>query len=125
MRLVIIGFREYYVKERILANAYKLKNNADMRDVRIVPDLTKRQREEDTKVGREVDRRNEELVRAGDRSHHWHMVGQRGARTMAKTTGERPQGPAVQVNNMNSRKRPLMGGSSGTSPPRQRMALDN
>ena len=73
-----------------------------MRDVFIVPDLTKCQREEDTKVGREVDKRNEELERAGDRSHHWCMVCQRGARSMAKATGKRPQGPATQVNNRNS-----------------------
>ena len=125
MRPVIIGFREYYLKERIMANAYRLKYNADMRDVRIVPDLTKRQRDDDTKVGREVDKRNEELERAGDRSHHWRMVGQRGARSMAKTTGERPLGPTIQVDNRNSRKRSLAGGSSGISPPRQRRALDN
>ena len=57
---VIIGCREHYLKEKILANAHRLRTNPEMREVRIVPDLTKRQREEDAKVGREVDKHNKE-----------------------------------------------------------------
>ena len=121
IRPVIVGLRDSNKRECLLNNAHKIRFNNDMKGVRIIPDLTKRQREEDSKVGREVDKRNEELAQAGDCSHHWRLVGQRGARTLARAAGERPQMGGLDGD---SRKRGREGGSSGMTPPPQRLALN-
>ena len=117
IRPIIVGFHESQKRDRLLANAHKLRNNRDMKSVRILPDLTRKQRESDEKVNKEAERLNAELEQSGDYTHHWRVVGQRGARSLAKSTGVRQQRQTGQ-----KRGPPE---STGSTPPARRMALNH
>ena len=73
-----------------------------------------------SKVSKEVENRNNELEKSGDRTHHWRLVGQRGARTMIRAGGERQ---TIQMNDQGSRKRRIDQDRTGVTPPAQRLAL--
>ena len=91
-----------------------------MHEVRLIPDLTKRQREHEEKVRTGIGNRNKALEEAGDFSHHWRMVGPRGARSMVKAPGR------AEPVEENRRKRPRDQDSrSGLTPPANRQALSH
>ena len=119
---IIVGFRVSQTRDSVLNSAYKLRkaHDKDLQEVRIIPDLTKKQRELDERVSKDIDKRNAELEKSGDRSYHWRLVGQRGARTMTKVGGERTN---TQQTYRFSRKRRMDQERSGETPPSQRMAL--
>ena len=119
IRPVIVGMREVSKRDKILANSYRLRNNREMANVRILPDLTKKQREEDDRVGKEVEKRNSDLEQSGDRTHHWRIVGQKGARTILKTSGARQQG---LVEGRGEKRGPP--DNTGSTPPPRRQALN-
>ena len=84
-RPLLVGLRREEDKIEILSNAKKLMKSG-LRDVNVVPDLTRQQRDADENLRKEADRRNREELTEEDRSKNvkWVAVGRKGTRHLAK-----------------------------------------
>jgi predicted nuclease with TOPRIM domain len=83
-RPMVIGLYSEEERRHILEKAKDLQNTT-YSDVNIVPDLTKKQRLEETKMREEVDNRNKELTREDrEKNLKWLVVGKRGEKRIIK-----------------------------------------
>jgi hypothetical protein len=84
-RALIVGFYTEYARSVLLRYTRYLAET-DYRDVSIMPDLTRRQRQEELKMKDEADRRNEEELTEDDLAKNlcWKVVGQRGEKRLVK-----------------------------------------
>jgi hypothetical protein len=92
-RPLIVVMKKEVAKLAILEAAKNLKNTAHS-EVSIMPDLTPQQRQEETELGGEAERRNREEHTEDDRQKNlsWQVVGQRVAKRLIKTfTRQRPE----------------------------------
>jgi hypothetical protein len=96
-RPILAGFHMELDKLNLLRVARNLENSR-YSDVNVVPDLTKRQRDEEAELKREAERRNKSLTETDvSKNLHWVVVGARGERRLTKekkdaewnTTGRR------------------------------------
>lgn len=83
-RPILIGFRNLDVRDNILQVSRNL-SKTKYKDVSIIPDLTKRQRQQETDMRKEVDKRNSDLSEEDALNWIWKMVGMRGQRKIIKT----------------------------------------
>ena len=85
---LLVGLRSKEAKNNILACSKNL-SGTPLNGVTIAPDLTRRQREADSKLREEAISRNSNLT-AADRAKNlkWVAVGQKGARKLIKKKGE-------------------------------------
>ena len=82
-RPVIIGLYSEDVKEQLLAKARNLRGTC-YENVSIVPDLPKKQREQEADLKMEADRRNQGLMEDRRRNVKWLVVGRRGEKRIIK-----------------------------------------
>lgn len=82
-RPVIVGFRSLEKREAILNKARGLQDTVHT-EIRIVPDLTHRQRQEEDKLRREAEHRNETMTEEEAGNFLWTVVGPRGQRRLRK-----------------------------------------
>jgi hypothetical protein len=84
-RPLITGFYTEMERSILLRNARYLEDT-DYSDVTVGPDLTRKQREEENELRREVERKNEELTEE-DKSKNlqWALVGGKGEKRLIKT----------------------------------------
>ena len=84
-RPLLLGLKSETIRAEILSNAKKLAQTPHSL-VSIVPDLTRRQREEDERVRKEAERKNIEELSEEDRRKNlrWVTVGRRGAKMLIK-----------------------------------------
>lgn len=86
-RPLVVGFYTELEKSKVLRRA-KLLDRTEFKHVHISQDLTNKQRQEEDKLRREADRRNENELTEEDKSKNlkWAVVGARGERRLVKTT---------------------------------------
>jgi hypothetical protein len=84
-RAMIVGFYTEYARSILLRYAKHLADT-EYEDVSVMPDLTRRQRQEESSMQEEADRRNEEDLTEEDVSKNlcWKVVGQRGEKRLIK-----------------------------------------
>ncbi len=84
-RAMIVGFHTEYARS-ILLRYTKHLAETEYEDVSIMPDLTKRQRQEEASMNEEANRRNEEELTEDDMAKNliWKVVGQRGEKRLVK-----------------------------------------
>jgi len=83
-RPMLAGFYTEIEKSTLLRNAMKLEKTK-YKEVNVVPDLTKRQREEETSLKNEAERRNKNLPESDKTKNlHWVVAGARGEKRLAK-----------------------------------------
>ena len=118
-RPLVVGLTTDEGRRKILDNARELKNTF-FKEISIVPDLTKRQREEDDNIRRLASDKNKELT-AEDRAKNleWLAVGRRGERRLIKAV---PRGQRTQLGRGNMEDRWRMPEiDPPTQPPRPRL----
>ena len=82
-RPLVIGFRSEEMKTSVLRNCRKLKDS-DYQHISISPDLTKRQRKEDSEIRAECTKLNAELSDDEKLNWIWKVIGQKGQRKLIK-----------------------------------------
>jgi hypothetical protein len=84
-RAMIVGFHTEYARS-ILLRYTKHLAETEYEDVSIMPDLTKRQRQEEASMNEEANRRNEEELTEDDMAKNliWKVIGQRGEKRLVK-----------------------------------------
>ena len=82
-RPLLIGFYNETDKNDVLKNA-KLLKGSKYEEISIVPDLTKRQRDEEDKLRKEANRLNEDLPEEDALNWEWRLIGPRGSRKLQK-----------------------------------------
>ena len=110
-RPLLIGLKDNNKKQIILNSARKLANSK-YKHISIVPDLTKKQRENDNKLRKEAEDKNNELDEDEALNYEWKVIGIRGQRRLIKAKKN-------QTDNQNQRKR-TREATGGDSPPSQR-----
>ena len=106
-RPLLVSFRRTESRDLVLNSAKELKDS-NLKQISIVPDLTKRQQQDDKKLQEEAKKRNEAMNEEDFLEWEWRPVGQKGQRTLAK----------LKKNKTNNRRR--RSSSNGTtSPPRK------
>ena len=83
IRPMLIGFKNRAKRDEILDNARTLAET-DHNDIRIVPDLTKKQRQDDANIRAECDKLNEKMSEEDFLVWEWRPVGQKGMTTKAR-----------------------------------------
>ena len=78
-----ISFRKLALREDIFSKARNLQTTK-FKDVSIVPDLTKQQRDEDKELRDEADRLNDQLSESDSLNWHYRCIGKRGERIICK-----------------------------------------
>ena len=81
-RPLIVGLENPVLRTKILKSSRKLADTR-FKDVNIIPDLTKQQRQEDEEVRKHCDKKNEERV-GEDLNFMWKAVGPRGRKRAIK-----------------------------------------
>ena len=82
-------FKNVGDREKFLSNAPKLNEAVEpWKQVNVVVDLTARQRQEDSDVKKEADKRNNEMEENEAKNFLWKVVGSRGARRLMKVKKE-------------------------------------
>ena len=95
-RPVIIGFRNQAKRDEILSKGRNLKDTA-FEKISVIPDLTRRQRQEEGKMREEANTKNQELTEEDRLNWEFKVVGPRGQRRVIKvkkredSQSERPQ----------------------------------
>ena len=82
-RPLLVGMKNTDKKNEILENARKLKNE-NMPDVKIVCDLTKQQRQEESDLKIEATKKNDQLSEEDKKNYEFQVVGRRGERRIAR-----------------------------------------
>jgi len=83
-RPLLTGFHTETERAKLLKNAKKLESTV-FKDVNVVPDLTKRQREEEAELKKEADKKNKNLSESDKAKNlQWAVVGARGERRLTK-----------------------------------------
>ena len=91
-RPLLVGIVEQRVRDAILCNAPKLNRLQEpMRQISIVKDLTKKQREEEANLAKEAEDRNAKLSDRDRKNFLWKVTGKRGERRL--TRAKVPQAP--------------------------------
>ena len=84
-RPLLIGFKVLDSKQTILDNSRKLAEKSDVwKNVSVISDLTKRQREDEQKLRHEAERLNAERSVDDTKNWEWKVVGRRGERRLVK-----------------------------------------
>ena len=76
-RPLLIGFKTLDSKLTVLDNSRKLAEDDNWKDVFVISDLTKRQREEESRMRQEADRLNGERSEEDAKKWLWKVVGRR------------------------------------------------
>lgn len=84
-RPLLVGLKNVTCSQKILENAKLLANVDSAKNISIVPDLTKKQREADAKVREEAKTLNNNMDDDEAKNWLWRAVGQRGQLKLAKT----------------------------------------
>ena len=85
-RPLLVGFRDLKTQETVLQNSHKLQDS-DFPEVNIIPDLTKRQRQEDEEVRKFCEEKNS--ARTGsDLNFYWKAVGPKGQKRALRVRSE-------------------------------------
>lgn len=93
-RPVVVGFRNQGARDTVLQEARQLEHT-DFKDIRIIPDLTPRQRREEEDLRKEAASRNDQLTEEEAGNWEWMVVGPRGQRKLLKKSKQeqfRPRG---------------------------------
>jgi hypothetical protein len=86
-RPLLLGFRKRDDRDKILSNAPKLARVGEPWDkVNVVPDMTKRQRQEDKDVKEEAERRNNDMDEEEAKNWVNKVVGARGQRRVIRVS---------------------------------------
>lgn len=80
-RPLLIGMQNEQSRAEILKCAWNLDRS---NNISIIPDLTARQRKEEEKMRKEVERKNKELSSEDSLNYQWRMVGLRGERRIVR-----------------------------------------
>lgn len=86
-RPVVVGFRSQEARDKIMNSGWKLSKSTVFKNVSISPDLTARQVEEEKKLKKEAEARNEALIENDPdeaKNYTWKLVGVRGQRYIKK-----------------------------------------
>jgi cell division protein FtsB len=109
-RPLLIGFESEDIRNEILGKAFKLKDS-ELEDVSIAPDLTAKQRKEESRLKTEAKEKNEEMEDDDSKNWIWKLVGPRGEQRLIKQRRHRnpnlttEQGkPQSQLNTKRKRK---------------------
>ena len=86
-RPTIVGFRSSRFRDELLESAYKLKNTR-LHEVRIVPDLTKCQRDKEQALLDECERKNASLSSEDAASFLYKVVGRKGQKRLIRAAIE-------------------------------------
>ena len=84
-RPFLIGFKNPAKRCEVLDNLVNLKNS-EFQNISIVPDLTRRQREDDKSLREEAEKRNNELSEEDSGNFQWKVTGLKGSRTLVKAS---------------------------------------
>ena len=103
-RPILVGFRDAKIRDGILRGAYKLKNSS-FDYLRVVPDLTKLQRDEEQALYKECEKRNDNMS-GDDRGFQWIVVGTRGAKRLHKVRKTTKRANSMSPQNPRSSARP-------------------
>ena len=95
-RPLLIGFKTLDSKLTVLDNSRKLAEDDNWKDVSVISDLTKRQREEESKMRQEADRLNGERSEEDAKNWLWKVVGRRGERRLVKTKPHEETGRSMR-----------------------------
>ena len=82
-RPLLVGMKDPELRHQILSAAPKLADT-DMKNISVVPDLTARQRKEESNMRKEAEKRNEELTEEESLNYVWKTVGPRGEKRLVK-----------------------------------------
>ena len=82
-RPLLLGLKTENKKKSLLENAYKLANS-DYSHISLVPDLTKRQRDQDSNVHKEAEKKYEEMSEEESLNWMWRATGPRGHQYLVK-----------------------------------------
>ena len=83
-RPLIMGLKNSTLKDRILNNSSKLADHDSYSSVSIVPDLTKRQRDEEQQLREEADKLNKEMNPDESLNWTWKVLGLKGQKKLVK-----------------------------------------
>ena len=84
-RPLLVGFTSSEVKEKIMQKAKKLKDlNEPWCKIKIVHDITARQRKEEKELFEEAERKNKAMSGDASANFQWVVVGRRGERSMKR-----------------------------------------
>ena len=92
-RPLLLGFKDPGAKDLILANTRKLSKADEPWDkVNVVQDLTKMQREDDEKLRKEAEMKNNDMDEEEAKNWMFRVVGQRGQRRLVRARREEDMG---------------------------------
>ena len=101
-----VGFHDRNKAQRLIDDAWKLKDNKKLKyTAYIASDLTVQQREEEKQMRKEVEEKNNDL--ASDDEYHFQVVGKRGHRIIAKVRKRQKDTEEENLPGTSSKKRPL------------------
>ena len=86
-RPMVVGFRCARIREIILNNNFKLRDS-NLLGVRVVPDLTKAQRDTEKEMERTCEDKNANLSQEDAKNFVWKVVGAKGQKRLAKIPKE-------------------------------------
>ena len=110
-RPIICGFRDRALRDRLLNLQFKLKHSRNLSNYRMVPDLTKNERDSEIALENECTRRNKEITdNDPEATFLWTLLGQKGAKRMVQRE---------TADTSRKRSRPVGGGTDGGSSPEQ------
>jgi hypothetical protein len=112
---MIVGFCTEYAKSTLLRYTRYLADT-EYEDVSVVPDLTKKQRQEETSMKEEAERRNECELTEDDLAKNlcWKVVGQRGEKRLVKGFNRENGGVAIRGRGRGVRASRTVRGLRGT-----------
>lgn len=102
-RPLLVGFDTEEIRNEIIGAAYKLKYS-EMSNVSIAPDLTAKQRKEESRLRTEANKRNEEMDPEDAKNWTWRLVGPRGEQKLIKQRKKEQEPQKSQIRQ--KRKRP-------------------
>lgn len=87
-RPLLVGFRDNAKKSEVFTKARNLAKSQRFKNISIVNDLTKRQREEDEELKKIADQRNQEMNKEDQSNFEWKVLGPKGQRKLMRTRKE-------------------------------------
>jgi len=115
-RPLLVGFVSEEIKIKVLNNAKFLKNSK-YDDISLAPDLTSKQRQEDTRMRGEVQRKNDERSEEDFLAFEWRLIGQRGQRRIQKVTYRTSDQDRTRTRLTSNRPRSQRQSNPGGNPP--------
>ena len=127
-RPLLFGLRKEDKQKKILEQAFKL-SKTDYQHISIVPDLTKKQRNQDSDVRKEAEKRNSELPEEESLNWKWRTTGPRGNQYLVKVRLPRQQQGQHQQQQQPPRltggNRERRGSKRGRSPTQEETSVED